>query len=68
MRLPISEEELGLWYQLDRYSAFFYPINGSYYINHEHKYNKVSIIITSFKEFKKTYPILIYNNFFRKDI
>ena len=59
MRIPISEEELGAWYIFDETCAIFYPINASYYNNCGYKYQPS--IISSFKEFKQTYPILIGN-------
>ena len=63
MRIPISETDLGGWYEF-RDSAIFYPVNSSYYDNC--MLNKGNYKISTFNVFKEVYPIQIGNGWYRK--
>lgn len=71
---PISETEMGAWYECEydcdrkgNKSAYFFPLDSSYYDNIMSRKGK-DYKITSFTEFKESYPIHLGNNHFKTGI
>lgn len=62
MRIPISEEQLGLWYPIGK-GYYFVPEYSPSYKYYENKYR-----YSTFKEFKKELPFIIRGNEFRSKI
>lgn len=65
MKIPIGENEKGAICPIDKKKAFFYTLDSAYYHNYM-QYHYPNALICTYAEFKREYPVNIFNNYHQK--